>query len=487
MFETIATHWTQILAIISVVMATVGIAHAVMTKEDVRAATGWVGVMVLSPILGVLIYAVAGINRIRRATITAQRPLAGDAISAKHERDIAAEEALIVERYGQRFTGLRTLGDRVARRALNPGNAIDVLETGDEAYAAMCAAIDGAERSVLLETYIFDNDAVGLLFVESLAGAVVRGVTVRVLIDAVGARYSVPSILGHLRRANIPADVFNGNIVMGLRLPYANLRTHRKILVVDGTIVFTGGMNIRKGFSAEFAGSNSARDTHFKVTGPVVADLFSLAAEDWRFATNEALKGDAWRIAPLAPAPGQPMLVRAVASGPDASNETNHKLLIGAFSVARKSIRLMSPYFLPDRELISALITAARRGVEIDVVVPAVNNLFLVDRAMTAQFDQILKNYCRIWRTEGPFDHSKLLSIDGVWAYVGSSNLDARSLRLNFEIDLEVLDAGFAREIEARIGSAIEAAVPVTLDSLRARPFIIRLFDRILWLGSPYL
>ncbi|RVB22720.1 cardiolipin synthase, partial [Mesorhizobium sp. M7A.F.Ca.CA.004.05.1.1] len=175
------------------------------------------------------------------------------------------------------------------------------------------------------------------------------------------------------------------------------------------------------------------------------------------------------------------------ASGPDASNETNHKLLIGAFSVARKSIRVMSPYFLPDRELISALITAGRRGVEIDIVVPAVNNLFLVDRAMMAQFDQVLKHYCRVWRTEGPFDHSKLLSIDGVWAYVGSSNLDARSLRLNFEIDLEVLDAGFASEIEARIGSAIASAVPVTLEALRARPFLIRLFDRVLWLGSPYL
>ncbi|RVA89658.1 cardiolipin synthase, partial [Mesorhizobium sp. M7A.F.Ca.CA.004.01.1.1] len=294
-------------------------------------------------------------------------------------------------------------------------------------------------------------------------------------------------ILGHLREANIPADVFNGNIVMGLRLPYANLRTHRKILVVDGIAAFTGGMNIRKGFSAEFAGSNSARDTHFRVTGPIVADLFSVAAEDWRFATNEALKGDAWRIAPLAPSPGAPMMVRAVASGPDASNETNHKLLIGAFSVARKSIRVMSPYFLPDRELISALITAGRRGVEIDIVVPAVNNLFLVDRAMMAQFDQVLKHYCRVWRTEGPFDHSKLLSIDGVWAYVGSSNLDARSLRLNFEIDLEVLDAGFASEIEARIGSAIASAVPVTLEALRARPFLIRLFDRVLWLGSPYL
>ncbi|TIS16244.1 MAG: cardiolipin synthase, partial [Mesorhizobium sp.] len=244
------------------------------------------------------------------------------------------------------------------------------------------------------------------------------------------------------------------------------LRTHRKVLVIDATVAFTGGMNIRKGFSAEFAGSDSSRDTHFEVTGPVVADLFSVAAEDWRFASNEALKGDAWQVERTAPPPGQPMLVRAVATGPDAANETNHKLLMGAFSVARKSIRIMSPYFLPDRELISALTTAGARGVEIDIVVPAVNNLFLVDRAMTAQFDQVLKHYCRVWRHEGPFDHSKLMAIDGAWAYVGSSNLDARSLRLNFEIDMEVLDANFARAIEARIDAAIASAKPVTLEML---------------------
>jgi cardiolipin synthase len=179
--------------------------------------------------------------------------------------------------------------------------------------------------------------------------------------------------------------------------------------------------------------------------------------------------------------------MRAVATGPDASNETNHKLLMGAFSIARKSIRIMSPYFLPDRELISALTTAARRGVEIDIVVPSVNNLVLVDRAMTAQFDQVLKNYCRVWRAKGPFEHSKLLSIDGVWAFVGSSNLDPRSLRLNFEIDIEVLDADFAGSIHERIGSLISSAAPVTLAGLRSRPFLVRLIDRILWLGSPYL
>jgi cardiolipin synthase len=162
-------------------------------------------------------------------------------------------------------------------------------------------------------------------------------------------------------------------------------------------------------------------------------------------------------------------------------------MLMGAFSVARKNIRIMSPYFLPDRELISALVTAARRGVEVDIIVPAVNNLLLVDRAMTAQFDQVLKGHCRVWRAKGAFNHSRLLTVDERWAYVGSTNLDPRSLRLNFEFDLEVLDDGFAQSISETITQVLASAEPVTLELLRAKPFIDRLANRILWLGSPYL
>jgi cardiolipin synthase len=246
-------------------------------------------------------------------------------------------------------------------------------------------------------------------------------------------------------------------------------------------------MNIRQGFTREFTGNNCAHDTHFRVTGPAVADLFHTAAEDWRFATGEELNGEEWRIAEPERAAGDPVLMRIVASGPDRRLETNHMMLIGAFSVARSSIRIMSPYFLPDRELISALITAARRGVAVDIIVPAANNLVLVDRAMTAQFDQMLKNYCRIWRAKGAFNHSKLLSIDGAWSYVGSSNLDPRSLRLNFEVDMEVIDHEFAAEIGGRFDAAMEHATQVELTRLRKRPFPIRLLEKILWLGSPYL
>ncbi|MBZ7921432.1 cardiolipin synthase [Ensifer adhaerens] len=487
MIDLLQNYWPHILALLSFALGIPAAIHAAMTKDDVRAAAGWVGVVLLSPIVGALLYAVAGINRIRRSSIGSQRALLrGHGPDQFGRFDIS--ETDISGRFGNRFAAMKILGDRVSRHRMCSGNSIDVLAGGDAAYAAMLTAIAAAQRSILIESYIFDRDVIGLRFADALIAAVARGVEVRVLIDAVGARYSVPSIVGHLKTAGIPTAVFNGNIIMGLRLPYANLRTHRKILVVDGCVAFAGGMNIRAGFTSEIAGEVPSLDTHFRVTGPVVADIFQVAAEDWQFSSGEMLAGAAWALEEMPlPAETPSVLMRAIPSGPDATNETNHKMLMGAFSVARKNIRVMSPYFLPDRELISALVTAARRGVEVDIIVPAVNNLLLVDRAMTAQFDQVLKGHCRVWRAEGAFNHSKLLVVDERWAYVGSTNLDPRSLRLNFEFDLEVLDDGFAHTISGMISDVLASAEPVTLEALRAKPLFDRLANRVLWLGSPYL
>ncbi|MCX8996450.1 phospholipase D-like domain-containing protein [Rhizobiaceae bacterium BDR2-2] len=484
--ELLSHYWPHILAVFSFTVGAAAAIHVAMTKEEVRSAIGWVGVIMLSPVVGAVLYMIAGVNRIRRSNVGQQwmRVLVGP---PEHIARYDVTEEQITACYGRRFTSLMVLGNNITPHQLTTGNDVRMLERGDEAYEAMCAAIEAAERSIILESYIFDRDRVGQHLADCLIAAHARGVEVRVLVDAVGARYSFPSILSRFRKAGVPVDVFNGNVIVGLRLPYANLRTHRKILVVDGTVAFTGGMNIREGFSHALLGDKAALDTHFQVRGRVVADLFFIAAADWRFASGETLDGEAWRIADPDTPPGGPVIIRAVPSGPDRSVETNAKLLMGAFSVARSSIRIMSPYFLPDRELISALATAARRGVQVDIVVPGVNNLTLVDKAMTAQFDQFLKNYCRIWRSSGPFNHSKLLTIDGRWSYTGSSNLDGRSLRLNFEIDLEVYDSAFAAQVERRIDAAIAEARPVTLEALRNRPFPVRLMERILWLGSPYL
>ena len=345
MISLIVTHWPHILAFLSITLGAAAAIHAAMTKEEVRAATGWVAVILLSPIVGALLYAVAGINRIRRASLSSQRNM----LLLKEARgdlsDFEADGAALGRQHGNRFASMKILGDRVARHPLTAGNTIRMLEDGDATYAEMKSVIDAAERSILLETYIFDRDPIGLRIADALIAAVERGVSVRVLIDAVGARYSVPSIMGHLKAGGVIVDVFNGNVIIGFRLPYANLRTHRKILLVDGRVALTGGMNIRQGFTREFAGDKCAHDTHFKVTGPAVADLFHTSSEDWRFATGEALTGEAWRIADQQKTSDDPIFMRIVASGPDRSLETNHMMLIGAFSVARKSIRIMSPLF----------------------------------------------------------------------------------------------------------------------------------------------
>lgn len=482
MLELIQIYWAETLAVLSVVFGTVAATHAAMTKREVRSALGWVGVIILSPLVGAMIYAVAGINRIRRATLISRRALELDEIWRSLSLFAVSREHIAAQ-FGSRFGQMKLLGDKVTRHPLSSGNRITMLTNGEETFDAMCQAIDAAEHSIILETYIFDRDSVGLRIAECLIAAHRRGVAVRVIVDAVGARYSVPSIIGRLEEGGVPVAVFNGQVIMGLRLPYANLRTHRKILVVDGTVAFVGGMNIRAGF----IGPDAARDTHFRVTGPVVADILAVAAEDWHFERDEVLLGPEWRVRLDEAVPGAGTAIRAVVSGPDTHVETNHKLLLGAFSVAEHSIRIVSPYFLPDTTFIAALNTAARRGVQVDVIVPSQNNLAIVARAMMGQFDQILREGCRVHLSTGPFDHSKLMVIDRQWCFIGSSNLDSRSLRLNFEIDLEVYDRDLAEQIEDKIDATLSSAQALTLHDLKSRSLPNRLVDRLFWLGSPYL
>ena len=178
---------------------------------------------------------------------------------------------------------------------------------------------------------------------------------------------------------------------------------------------------------------------------------------------------------------------RCIRSGPDRNMASTHSMLLGAFAVAQHHIRIQSPYFLPDQILMGAINTAARRGIQVDIVIPDRNNLRLVNYAMTSQLDQVIRAGCRVWRATGNFDHSKLIAIDGAWSYVGSSNMDPRSLRLNFELDMEIYCQDITRDIEQLIDTEISTAHPVTLQSLSAIPFSKRLRNRIIWLASPYL
>jgi cardiolipin synthase len=347
----------------------------------------------------------------------------------------------------------------------------------------MIEAIEAAEQSVSLTSYIFDNDRTGRRFVDALAAAVRRGVDVRVLIDAVGARYSMPPVTKLLQAEGVRVARFMPTNVPW-STPYVNLRSHRKILVADGCVGFTGGMNIREGNVLALGSSHPTRDVHFRVTGPVVQELQATFVEDWHFTTGELLSGEAW-FAPAGEA--GPVLARGVPHGPDKHYDTMRMVFHAALSVAQRSVRIITPYFLPDSALISTLNTCAMRGVQVDIILPETNNLKMVAWASMAQMWQVLEWGCRIWLTPPPFDHTKLFVVDGAWSMIGSSNWDPRSLRLNFEFGVECYDTDLAARLDALAEQRMREARRLTLDEVNGRPLPVRLRDGMARLFAPYL
>ncbi len=475
--------WPYLLAIAVAAGAIGASLHAITTKRTTGSALAWVGLVWLSPLLGAILYLLLGVNRIQRQASEAR---AGAARYRESWRMAPAPAPDLVEERGEAYHHLAVLarlGDRVAERPLLLGNQLEVLESGDAAYPAMLAAIDAAVRSVTLATYIFDYDRTGRSFVSALQRAAARGVEVRVLIDDVGARYSRPPSAVALRRARIPVARFMP-ATLHWKMPYFNLRNHRKILVVDGRIGFTGGMNIREGHELCLQPKHPTPDTHFRVTGPVVAEMQEVFAEDWSFATRERLSGDAWFPALE---PSGEMLVRGVSDGPDVDFERLQSVILGALTAARHHVTVMTPYFIPDQVMSSSLTLAAMRGVEVRICVPERGNLQLVQWASTAHWAPLLEKGCRIFLVPPPFDHSKLLMVDDVWALVGSANLDPRSLQLNFEFNLECYDATLATTLRTMVERKLEGGTEVLLADLRARPFRLQLRDNLARLFSPFL
>lgn len=475
--------WHLLLAALALLLAILAAGHAVLYKRDSRAAIAWVGFIWLLPVAGPLLYFIFGVNRLRRQAASLRSGLERYRAELNHP-ECAPEQ---LQGHLPKHTGhlhmLARLVGGVVERPLLYGNLIEPLVNGEEAYPAMLEAIGQARHSIALVTYIFDRDEVGLEFVQALWAAVRRGVQVRVLIDAMGARYSWPSILRSLRRAGVPSAVFLPSFALW-HLMSMNLRTHRKILVSDGRLGFTGGINIRVGHCLSRNPRSPVQDLHFRVQGPVVGQLQEVFADDWRFTTGESLRGDAWF--PSLEAAGT-MPARGVPDGPDEDFEKLRWTLLGALAIARHSVRIATPYFLPDPAVISALNLAALRGVQVEILLPGQNNLPFVHWASQAFWWEVLRPGCRIWLTPPPFDHSKLMLVDDCWVLLGSANWDARSLRLNFEYNLECYDADLARRLESWFEAKRKSAHLVTREEVDGRGLPARLRDGVARLLTPYL
>ena len=441
--------------------------HTLLRKRDVPASIGWIGMAWLAPAFGAVLYFAFGINRVKRR---ARRLMRADLPPAYAGRDGAPEDPL---------ANLETAVGAVTRRPPTAGKVAAHLFCGDAAYPEMLAAIERAEHSVRLATYIFRADSAGESFIAALASAKRRGVRVAVLIDGFGSGFVWSRAYRRLSAEGLETARFLHSF-LPWRMPFLNLRLHKKILAIDGAVAFVGGLNI----GAENVLANRPRnpvcDHHFKIVGPIVNEIEREFDDDWQFATGARLKRS-----PAAAVPEDAGLSRAISSGPD--QETDHLVLVllSAVNAARRTIRIATPYFLPDEQLVTALRLAALRGVAVDVVLPANNNHPFVAWAARAHVRPMLESGCRIWFNPPPFDHSKLMTIDGGWSLIGSANWDARSLRLNFEVTVEFRDRALAATIEGAIDA--RRGRRLTLNELDKRSIAIKLRDAAIRLAMPYI
>ena len=456
-------------------------AHALLYKRDSRSALVWVSLTLSIPLVGPFFYWCLGINRISRRARSWQE--SGRWLSRTEIYPLEEHGHLVplLPDYASHLSDLLHLEEKIVTTRQREGNRVRALIGGEEAYPAMLVAIRRAQETINLSSYIFDADGIGKEFVELLIDAANRGVEVRIIIDSLGEKYSRTS----------PRKAFRGTPVRLVRyLPlrygaYINLRNHRKLLIIDGQEAFTGGMNIR---SRHLATSESAidsiHDVHFSVTGPVVADLQGTFLGDWYFVTGEKLHNQCFF--PFIEPQGN-ALVCCVADGPDREFRKIEQIIKGALSCAKSQVYIMTPYFIPDREMISALVTAALRGVDIRIVLPGCNNLPFVDWASRSLLWELQVNGVRIFHQPPPFVHTKLLLVDNVWSLIGSANLDTRSLRLNFELNLSVFDAELSMTIHRHFESAFAASRETTLKEVEQRSLPMKLRDNFARLFSPYL
>lgn len=470
------------LAALSVALALATSVHAVLRRRDPRAALWWVAVAWALPLAGAFFYYFFGINRIqRKASRMGRRTPALRPRKPPRVLSRAGDPSGVSPRM-RHLSSLANLVDGVVGKPLMAGNTVRPLANGDEAYPAMLEAIDGARETVSLATYIFNNDSVGSRFVEALSRAVTRGVQVRVLVDDVGSGFGRASVKRALQNAGVPVETFNPTLVPW-KMAYLNLRNHRKIMVVDGRIGFSGGMNITADHVLGAPSRFPTQDVQFRLEGPVVSQLQEAFRDDWAFTTGQSL-GEAWF--PNVP-PAGTVAARGIAGGPDEDHDKLRWTILGALANARDTVRIVTPYFIPDSSLVTALNLAAMTGIRVDILLPQVTDLSAVQWASTAMLWQVLERGCRVWTTPPPFDHTKLMLVDGGWTLFGSSNWDTRSLRLNFEFDVECYDEELTRTLEGWVDRKIQVSREVTLDEVDARPLPVRLRDGVARLFSPHL
>jgi len=455
-----------------------------LDRRDPEATLAWMLVIVLLPYLGTALYYLVAHTRVKRRTRKKQRSdhvfrySLDRAVDSAFTRAASSSTPELPE--GTRH--IARLAGRLTKTSLLPGNAVEVFIEANRAYESMAEAIRSARHHVHLMTYIFRPDRAGEYFRDLLIEKARQGVQVRLLVDGFGGSQIKSSFIRPLTDAG---GKFARFVPIFGRLRWRpNLRNHRKILVADGRIGFAGGLNIGEEYQGRRRAYAPWRDTHLRLEGPVVRQLQEVFAEDWLFSADEDLADP--KYFPDIPPCGSE-LVQVVYSGPDQDHETIHAVFFSAVNEAQKSILITTPYFVPDSTMLAALKTAAWRGVDVRILLPGKSDMRLVQWAGRSYYQELLEAGVKLYEHRPGILHAKTMVIDRAWSTIGSANMDIRSFRLNFEVNVLVWGAAFAARLEQIFHRDLFGSLLITQNQLTEKPLTDRLAEGLGRALSPVL
>lgn len=468
-------NWYLLYAAVGVVWLGGNAVVIVLQRRPAASTIAWLFALVFLPVAGYVLYRLIGPLRLERRK---RRRVVSRRVVDEGVRGMAALDAIAADHHQLAMVPI-SLGGAPPLRA----ESVAMYFDGASAYDAIFTAVATARHHVHLEYYIWEPGEIGTRLRDLLIERARAGVTVRLLLDGTGTRLS-RRFLRPLRDAGAKIAWFNPIRLATLRSRRADFRNHRKIIVCDGRIGFTGGMNIADAHTAR-QGPRYWRDTHLRLVGPAVWPIQRLFFEDWHFAAEELLPVSNETVPP--PVCDGDDLVQIVASGPDETSFGIHKLFFAAINEARRRIWLTTPYFVPDDAMVTGLATAALRGVDVRVILPAHSDSRLVDLAARSYFPELVETGVKFYSYQPRFIHSKTMLVDDDVAVVGTANFDNRSFRLDFELVAVLYGVDTAQQLEAAfqrdLGDCREIAAAEVTDA----PFVQRFGIASARLLSPLL
>ena len=464
--------WSGYIAVLSV--------WIVMQKRAPVSTMGWILSLALLPFAGFVIYYFLGPQRLKKQRLRRLRSRAG--------AHAAADLALLRDARANAPPALRqmaALGTAACGLPVSSATAVTLLSGGARTFDAIFEAVRNARDHVHIESYIFEPDQIGTALRDLLIERAQAGVTVRLLLDALGSKRIGRSFMAPMHAAGVKVGLFHDTRI-GRRLrPVTNYRTHRKIVVCDGQIGFTGGVNVTDEEDARTR-SDAYHDVHLRIEGSAVRWLQTTFLEDWSYATGEAPQSGEGALVRLLPRtdPGD-IPVQIVTSGPDNPLEAIHRMHVSAIHSASERAWLTTPYFVPGEPALMALTSAALRGVDVRLLVPRRSDSAIVSAAARSYYDELIAAGVKVWEYKARMLHSKTLVVDDHCAMIGTANFDNRSFRLNFEVMAVVYGPALAKPLAAQFETDLHSAAGIRAN--RKQPFLRRLFDAVARLFSPLL